>query len=94
MDSPRLAASFPCTGRDRLPDPAAGTATCLQRYGSGHVHGILFTGETLADFERDGLHREIKRTQGGLQSSRAWDALGRLRRYQASGRFDGAEKDN
>ncbi|AHG65456.1 type VI secretion system tip protein TssI/VgrG [Advenella mimigardefordensis] len=43
--------------------PAVGTLT-LQRYGSGHVHGVLLNQETLAAFERDPLQREVARTQG------------------------------
>lgn len=35
-----------------------------QRYGSGHVHGILLDGDPLASFERDAFHRESQRTQG------------------------------
>ena len=35
-----------------------------QRYGSGHVHGVLLDQLPLASFERDALHREILRVQG------------------------------
>ncbi|MDQ2151064.1 type VI secretion system tip protein TssI/VgrG [Alcaligenaceae bacterium C4P045] len=49
--------------------PDAGKLT-WQRYGSGHVHGVLWDGEPLAAFERDVLHREVARTQGGVMH--AW----------------------
>ncbi|MCI0151580.1 type VI secretion system tip protein VgrG [Paraburkholderia sediminicola] len=43
--------------------PQAGSLV-WQRYGSGHVHGVLLDGAPLASFERDVLHREVQRTQG------------------------------
>jgi type VI secretion system secreted protein VgrG len=43
----------------RVPD--AGTIA-WQRYGSGHIHGVLLNGHTLANFERDALHQETKQS--------------------------------
>ena len=47
-------------------------------YGSGHLHQINLDGEVVSDIERDNAHREIKRTQGALNSSFAYDPVGRL----------------
>ena len=54
-------------------------------YGSGHVHGLAHNGHSLIDFERDALHREVKRSLHGsatptqpVHIQRQWDALGRL----------------
>jgi len=57
-------------------------------YGSGHVHGLQLNGASLIDFERDNLHREVRRSlhsptaaadaQNSLQVQRQWDNLGRL----------------
>nr|WP_082392050.1 RHS repeat-associated core domain-containing protein [Neisseria sp. 83E34] len=52
-------------------------------YGSGHLHGILFDGDTVTDIERDKLHREISRTQGALTSRYELDPLGRLKKQIA-----------
>lgn len=57
-----------------------------QRYGSGHIHGVLLDEYALASFERDALHREVQRTQGeashrftygenGLLATHAWQNL-------------------
>jgi type VI secretion system secreted protein VgrG len=57
-----------------------------QRYGSGHIHGVLLDEYPLASFERDALHREVQRTQGeashrftygenGLLATHAWQNL-------------------
>jgi RHS repeat-associated protein len=58
-------------------------------YGSGHLHQINLSQQSIAsqgneavhqliaDIERDDLHREILRTQGGLASRYAYDALSR-----------------
>lgn len=43
--------------------PSIGTLT-WQRYGSGHIHGMLLNGEPLASFERDALHRTTQVIQG------------------------------
>ena len=48
-------------------------------YGSGHLHHINLEGETVSDLERDGLHREIGRSQGALSSRYELDPLGRLK---------------
>ncbi|ABX37111.1 YD repeat protein [Delftia acidovorans SPH-1] len=57
-------------------------------YGSGHVHGLQLNGASLIDFERDNLHREVRRSlhpptpaadaHHPLQVQRQWDSLGRL----------------
>ena len=52
-------------------------------YGSGHLHSILFDGDTVTDIEHDKLHREISRTQGALTSRYELDTLGRLKKQIA-----------
>ncbi len=52
-------------------------------YGSGHLHSILFDGDTVTDIERDKLHREIQRTQGKLTSRYELDPVGRLKKQIA-----------
>ncbi|EBA0748639.1 RHS repeat protein, partial [Salmonella enterica subsp. enterica] len=47
-------------------------------YGSGHLLQISLDSQVLSEFSRDALHREIKRTQGGLFSLRRYDRLGRV----------------
>ncbi|WP_310889430.1 RHS repeat-associated core domain-containing protein [Delftia sp. UME58] len=57
-------------------------------YGSGHVHGLQLNGADLIDFERDNLHREVRRSlhpptpaadvHHPLQVQRQWDSMGRL----------------
>ncbi len=47
-------------------------------YGSGHLHQINVDGHLISDIERDGLHREIERTQGALTSRYQYDPVGRL----------------
>ncbi|MFS4514531.1 RHS repeat-associated core domain-containing protein [Delftia tsuruhatensis] len=61
-------------------------------YGSGHVHGLQLNGAGLIDFERDALHREVRRSlhpptpaaeadadaHPPLQVQRQWDSMGRL----------------
>ncbi|HEM7809814.1 RHS repeat domain-containing protein [Burkholderia multivorans] len=49
-----------------------------QRYGSGYVHGILLDEHPLASFERDALHREIRRTQGPASHHFGYGANGLL----------------
>ncbi|WP_082079617.1 RHS repeat-associated core domain-containing protein [Cupriavidus basilensis] len=49
-----------------------------QRYGSGHVHGVLLDSRPLLDVERDKLHREVSRQHRGWRQTRAYDAGGRL----------------
>ena len=48
-------------------------------YGSGHLHQISLDGEVISDIERDKLHREIQRTQGGISSLYDYDPMGRLK---------------
>jgi RHS repeat-associated protein len=48
------------------------------RYGSGHVHGVLVDGKPLLDFERDKLHREIRRTHRSFTQTRTYDRVGRI----------------
>ena len=64
-------------------------------YGSGHVHGVTWQGEGLVDFERDALHREVKRqlattTAQPLIRQLSWDKAGRLTAMQWSGLEQGA----
>ncbi len=52
-------------------------------YGSGHLHQLNLmqadgSVQLIADIERDALHREIRRSQGVLQSQFAYDPMGRL----------------
>ena len=61
-------------------------------YGSGHLHRISYNGETVSDLERDALHREIRRTQGHIDSVYDYDPMGRLQRQRSSAR--GADKRN
>ena len=48
-------------------------------YGSGHLHHINLDGTTLADIERDALHRPVERTIGKLNTQFQLDPLGRLK---------------
>ena len=52
-------------------------------YGSGHLHHINLDGTTLADIERDALHRLIERTIGKLNTQFQLDPLGRLKQQIA-----------
>uniref|UniRef100_UPI00178C299A RHS repeat-associated core domain-containing protein n=1 Tax=Noviherbaspirillum aerium TaxID=2588497 RepID=UPI00178C299A len=54
-------------------------------YGSGHLHQVNLDGQVICDIERDGLHREISRSQGPLKSLFQYDRLGRLTGQQVSG---------
>ena len=47
-------------------------------YGSGHLHQVNLDGQVVSNFERDALHREVRRSQGRLQSEFAYDLAGRL----------------
>jgi len=49
-----------------------------QTYGSGHLHGITLDNETLIDFERDKLHREVERGFAGTKVLKRYDSLSRL----------------
>lgn len=51
-------------------------------YGSGHLHQINLNGLVITDFERDGLHQEVLRTQGRLQTRTRYDTSGRLAQKQ------------
>ena len=52
-------------------------------YGSGRLHHINLDGTTLADIERDALHRPIERTIGKLNTQFQLDPLGRLKQQIA-----------
>jgi type VI secretion system secreted protein VgrG len=60
--------------------PGAGTLN-WQRYGSGHVHGVLVNGMTLASFERDALHRETLRVQGPAAHHFGYSPAGQLAQH-------------
>ncbi|SAK96404.1 RHS repeat-associated core domain-containing protein [Caballeronia ptereochthonis] len=47
-------------------------------YGPGHVHRISIDHEVISEIERDALHREVSRTQGGLISRYRYDCRARL----------------
>ena len=55
--------------------PGTGTLA-WQRYGSGHIHGILLDGVALAGFERDALHRTIANTQGPIAQLLTYNEAG------------------
>ena len=69
--------------------PADERALNYLHYGSGHLHQInyslrdtsdanaLAVHQLISDMERDALHRETARTQGGIATRYALDALGR-----------------
>ncbi len=59
-------------------------------YGSGHVSAIRFNQQTVSEFTRDRLHREVSRTQGTREQTRQYDRLGR-RTLQRS--LSGTEPD-
>ncbi|MDM0110637.1 RHS repeat-associated core domain-containing protein [Variovorax sp. J22R133] len=49
-------------------------------YGSGHVHGLLLDGQEVLQFERDDLHREVKRMQSNqIAQESQYDPAGRLK---------------
>ena len=52
-------------------------------YGSGPLHHINLDGTTLADIERDALHRPVERTIGKLNTQFQLDPLGRLKQQIA-----------
>ena len=52
-------------------------------YGSGHLHHINLDGTTLADIERDALHRPVERAIGKLNTQFQLDPLGRLKQQIA-----------
>ena len=47
-------------------------------YGSGHLHQVNLDGRVICDFERDALHRETRRSQGGLALRTQYDPLSRV----------------
>ncbi len=51
-------------------------------YGSGHLHQMNLDGQVISDFERDAIYREVRRSQGQLQSEFAYDPAGRLSAQQ------------
>ena len=64
-------------------------------YGSGHVHGITWQGESVVDLERDALHRDTKRQLATtaaqpLMRQLSWDSAGRLSAMRWSGLEQGA----
>ncbi|WP_241020165.1 RHS repeat-associated core domain-containing protein [Burkholderia sp. Ac-20345] len=55
-------------------------------YGSGHVHGVMLDGTSIANFERDDAHRETQRELGnGLTQTTLYDEAGRLARQLLQG---------
>ena len=61
-------------------------------YGSGHLHGVALGHRTVVDFERDRLHREVKRKLGPFQASRSYDRLSRLSQIDAHSPLIGEEE--
>ena len=53
-------------------------------YGPGHAHRISLGDQLIADFERDDLHREVRRSAGALGVTTAYDALGRTTEQRSS----------
>ena len=66
--------------RTRSQVPIVGTLSWL-RYGSGYVHEILLNNNTLANFERDALHREILREQGPVTHHFRFSEAGFLEKH-------------
>ncbi|ALM52427.1 RHS repeat-associated core domain-containing protein [Halomonas huangheensis] len=58
-----------------LPD---GQQIAWLRYGSGHVHAMALNQQELIGFERDDLHREVRRHQRGRLVESRYDPAGRL----------------
>ncbi|WP_175916699.1 MULTISPECIES: RHS repeat-associated core domain-containing protein [unclassified Burkholderia] len=55
-------------------------------YGSGHVHGLVLDGRSVANVERDDAHRETLRELGnGLKQATQYDEAGRLARQTLQG---------
>ncbi|MCS4292962.1 RHS repeat-associated protein [Comamonas sp. BIGb0152] len=77
-------------------------------YGAGHVHDITWQGESLVNFERDALHREVHRqvltdinsatpgenTAKPLYRKLSWDAAGRMETMQWLGLEQGSALDD
>ncbi|QEM82656.1 RHS repeat-associated core domain-containing protein [Halomonas binhaiensis] len=69
-----------------LPD---GQTLSWLRYGSGHVHAMALDQQELIGFERDDLHREVRRHHRGRETQLRYDPVGRLigqEVHQAGGR--------
>lgn len=60
---------------------AAVGALRWQRYGSGHVHGVLVNDEPLVNFERDALHRTVQSAQGPIAHLFAYTEAGQLQSH-------------
>nr|POR06589.1 hypothetical protein BOH68_11010 [Cobetia sp. MM1IDA2H-1] len=58
-----------------LPD---GQQISWLRYGSGHVLSMALDNEELLGFDRDDLHREVRRHQRGRETTPQYDPVGRL----------------
>ena len=61
--------------RSEMYIPGTGTLA-WQRYGSGHIHGILLDGASVASFERDALHLTVLNTQGPIAQLLAYTEAG------------------
>ncbi|WP_105265888.1 RHS repeat-associated core domain-containing protein [Escherichia sp. MOD1-EC6099] len=69
--------------RDALGNPESltlpdGRKTEWLMYGSGHVQGIRYNGRLVSDITRDGLHREIIRSQGALTQYSGYTRSGQM----------------
>lgn len=52
-------------------------------YGTGHIYGIALNQHEIIGYERDDLHREIKRIYAnGLEQTHSYDKMGRLSQQQ------------
>lgn len=74
-----------------LPD---GRTINLLYYGSGHLHQINVDGQSVSDFDRDRLHREVLRSQGRLGTRSLYDAGGRISRRQSYREMRGVMPDS
>ena len=64
-----------------LPD---GSTINTLYYGCGNAHQISLSQESITDFERDPLHRELSRSQGALTSTRRYGPGGRLQQQTSA----------
>nr|WP_242457321.1 RHS repeat-associated core domain-containing protein [Escherichia sp. 93.1447] len=92
--------------RDALGNPESltlpdGRKTEWLMYGSGHVQGIRYNGRLVSDITRDGLHREIIRSQGALTQYSGYTRSGQMAwqriirgEYAGSGIPPEAESEN
>ncbi|WP_063895559.1 type VI secretion system tip protein TssI/VgrG [Burkholderia ubonensis] len=67
----------PIGNRSETHLPGTGTLA-WQRYGSGHIHGMLLDGVPLANFERDALHRTVANAQGAIAQLFTYTDAGQL----------------